>query len=125
MKVILCITLLALICCQKSKQEARGKAFLDCIKKHENLSDNLKKVFSEKPDIKLNEFLPKVTFEDRDVLVKCRNEVFSNPAKDKQLRELLKTIIVKLPKKIITRPTKYIQLPKKKYVMLPKKIIIT
>ena len=125
MKVILCITLLALISCQKPDHEAKGKAFLDCIKKHENLSDGLKKVFARNPNLKLKDLFPQVTFEDRDVLVKCRNEVFTNPAKDKQLRELLKTIIVNLPKKIITKPTKYIKLKKKKYIMLKKKIIIT
>ena len=122
MKTILYLTLLSLIFCQALKREDKTKAFVDCIKNHENLSDELKKVFAEKPKVKLNELIPKLTFQDRDVLVKCRNEVFSSGVHNKQLRELLTKIIVKLPKKVITLPKKTIKLPKK-IITLPKKII--
>ena len=122
MKTILYITLLGLIFCQALSHQEKTKEFVDCIKKHENLSDGLKKVLAEKPEAKLNDLIPKLTFQDRDVLIKCRNEVFASGVHSKQLRELLTKIIVKLPKKIITLPKKTIKLPKK-IITLPKKII--
>ena len=122
MKTILCITFLALISCQVLKNKEKTQEFINCIKNHENISDDLKQLFSEKSEVKLNELLPRITFQDRDVLLKCRNKVFTAGVKDKKLRELLTKIIVKLPKKVITLPKKTIKLPKK-IITLPKKII--